>query len=75
MGKVNRVVEEKLIPPNPDRQANYLKVYENSSGELVVRFRNLKILLIGDQKEEWVCGFKTALENYKKTRPFREEYE
>ncbi len=75
MGKINKIYEEKLIPPAPDRQANYLKVYENDAGELVIRFRNLKILLIGDQKLDWVLGFRTALENYKKTRPFREEYE
>lgn len=71
MGKITRVVHQQLISPEPDRQSNLLKVYENSSGELVIRFRNLKLLLIGEQKEEWVRGFKEALENYKKLKPFK----
>lgn len=71
MGKINRVIHQQLISPEPDRQSNLLKVYENASGELVIRFRNLKILLIGEQKQEWVQGFKEALENYQKIRPFK----
>ena len=67
MGKVKKVHYEKLINPECDRYSNRVKVQEADNGEVTIHFRNLKIVLHKhnyDEVEEWVNGFKIALENY-----------
>lgn len=65
MGKVSKVHYEKLISEIPDRYANRVKVQEAPNGEVTIHFRNLKIVLHNQMEiDEWVNGFKVALENY-----------
>lgn len=74
MGKVAKVYHEELIPDTPDRQANYLKVYEAPNEEVTIRFRNMKIVLhTPDEIAEWKEGFTQALEKYKELRPFKND--
>lgn len=71
MGKVTRVFYEKLIEPIPDRYANRVKVQEGHNGEVTIHFRNQKIVLHKhnyDEVEEWINGFRIALENYEAGR-------
>lgn len=61
MGKVMRRVADKLIDPHPDRNANRLRVYEKDNGEVIIHFRNFKIMLFAHEVPEWREGFKKAL--------------
>lgn len=61
MGKIQKIYQEALIDPTPDRNSNLLRVYEKDNGEVIIHFRNFKINLIGDQRAEWKYGFTEAL--------------
>jgi len=67
MGVVSQIIEDKLISPSPDRNANRVYIYRKPNREVSIHFRNLKITLLNeDEVQEWRNGFKTALENFKK---------
>jgi hypothetical protein len=62
MGKVHRLIGDRLISPSPDRWANRLKVYQKDNGEVVIDFRNIKITLLTDEeRREWKEGMAQAL--------------
>lgn len=67
MGKATTIIEDRLIPPTPDRNANRIYVYRKPNNEVSVHFRNLKITLcIEEDIREWKEGFRIALEEFKK---------
>jgi hypothetical protein len=64
MGKVDHIVKERLLKDHADRSPNLLRVYKSPNGEVVIHYRNLKIVLLTPEEQiEWVMGFKTALDN------------
>jgi len=67
MGQVSKIIEDKLVSPTPDRNANRIYIYRKPNNEVSIWFRNLKITLLTEEEiQEWKNGFKTALENFKK---------
>lgn len=74
MGKIIKTIEDKLISPVPDRNANRVLVYYNPQHELTIHFRNFKIVLHTEEEaREWISGFKQALENFKKGDYFKND--
>lgn len=61
MGKILKKVDERLIDPHPDRNANIIRIYRKENGEAVIHFRNLKIMLLPHEVAEWSGGFAVAL--------------
>lgn len=67
MGKVIRPVADKIVAPIPDRNANRIRIYEKENGEMVIHFRNFKIMLLSTTEiAEWATGFRQALEELRK---------
>lgn len=67
MGKVKDIIEDQLISPEPDRNANRIYIYRKPNDEYSVHFRNIKVTLVTTQDiQEWREGFRIALENFKK---------
>lgn len=67
MGKVKTVIEDRLIPSEPDRNSNRIYIYRKPNDEVSIHFRNIKITLITPEEiKEWREGFKIALEEFKK---------
>lgn len=65
MGIIKKFIHEELIPSEPDRHSNLLRVYRKEDDEIVIHFRNFKINLISPQEiHEWKYGFETALEEF-----------
>ena len=63
MGKVEKVIYEKLIDPIADRNCNRVLVYRAPNDEVTIHFRNLKIVLhTREEQGEWSRGFREALE-------------
>ena len=66
MGRVNKIIEDRLISPEPDRNANRIRIYTKDNEEVVIGFRNLKItLLTEEERTEWREGFAQALKTLK----------
>lgn len=64
MGKINKVFEDKLVNPIPDRFSNRVKVQQAPNGEVTIHFRNFKIVLLTPEEiAEWRDGFREALRN------------
>lgn len=64
MGQREIMYYDELIPDAPDRDANRCYVYRAPNGEVVVHFRNFKIVLHSEEEiREWRDGFKQALDN------------
>lgn len=61
MGRVNRIIVDKLISPEPDRQPNRIFIYEGPEG-IAIHFRNVKWLLSKEEFTEWRRVFKEAKE-------------
>lgn len=61
MGKVLKTIADELISPAPDRNANRVRVYQKDNGEVVVHFRNFKLMLFSHEVQEWKEGFTKAL--------------
>lgn len=62
MGKIMRIIDDRLVSPVPDRNANRVRVYEMEDGVVVIHFRNFKIqLLTPQERAEWREGFGQAL--------------
>jgi len=67
MGKVATIIEDRLVSPSPDRNANRIYVYRKLDGpEVSIHFRNLKITLTENEIQKWKEGFRQALEIFKK---------
>lgn len=67
MGKVIRPIADKIVSPAPDRNANRIRIYEKDNGEMVIHFRNFKIMLLTTTEiVEWTEGFRVALEELRK---------
>lgn len=62
MGKIEKIIFEKTISSEPERNNNLLRVYRAPNGEVTIHYRNLKIVLHKDEVEEWKQGFRIALE-------------
>lgn len=74
MGQVFEKVEDKLIDPIPDRDANRLRIYKKESGEVAIHFRNFKLVLLDPQDiAEWRHGFTVALEELRKHDYFKND--
>lgn len=65
MGKIDKKIADVLIDPSPDRNANRVRAYKKDNGEVVVHFRNFKIMLTPHEAEEWRAGFRQALRELK----------
>lgn len=61
MGKITNRQFTKLIPPESDRHANKLDIYQTNSGLIHVNFRNIQIKLTNEDFIIWKRGFVTAL--------------
>ena len=67
MGKVKNIIEDRLIPSEPDRNPNRIYIYRKPNDEISIHFRNIKITLLNQGEiEEWREGFRIALEKFKK---------
>lgn len=65
MGIIKKTYYERIIDEVADRNANLVKVYEKDNGEVVIHFRNLKIVLLTNEEiKEWKTGFTQALKEY-----------
>ena len=74
MGQIQRIVYEKLIEPEPDRNSNLLRVYHAPNSEVVIHFRNLKIVLHNDEEiAMWKNGFAEALKKLRDKRYFEND--
>lgn len=63
MGKVETTIADVLISEVPDRNANRIRIYRMENGEVIIHFRNFKIMLLTPQEiTEWRNGFAFALE-------------
>lgn len=61
MGKVEKIIYEKTINPEPDRNANLLRVYRAPNQEVTVHFRNVKIVMhSAEEIAEWKRAFAEA---------------
>lgn len=64
MGKISKLLYEKLIDEAPDRRANYLRVTRSNGNEVHIMFRNLRISLLDERQiMEWRRGFEEAYKN------------
>lgn len=62
MGKVEKLIYEKIIDPIPDRNSNRIRIHRAPNDEITIHFRNLKIVLhTREEQEEWSRGFKEAV--------------
>ena len=74
MGVVKNIIEDRLIPSSPDRNANRIYIYRKPNNEVVIHFRNLKITLLDEEEiQEWKRGFQIALEKFKKGDYFKND--
>lgn len=75
MGKVDTIIEDKLISLIPDRNANRIYIYRKMNlREVTIHFRHLKITLLAeDEIREWKEGFKIALEKFKSGNYFKND--
>ena len=65
MGKVKDILYEKLIDPDPDRNANRIRVHRAPNDEVTIHFRNLKIVLhTKEEQEEWKNEFAQAFNKF-----------
>lgn len=61
MGKIDEIAYEALIEEQPDRFANFVRVYRSPNGEVTIHFRNIKIVLLTDEDiREWRDGMRAA---------------
>lgn len=61
MGKIEKIIYEKIISPEPDRNANLLRIYRAPNQEVTIHFRNVKIVLhTAEEIAEWKRGFAEA---------------
>ena len=61
MGKIQNIIFEKLIEPEPERNGNLLRIYRAPNQEVTIHYRNLKIVLHAQDIGEWKQGFAGAL--------------
>lgn len=74
MGKVSKIFYEKIIEPAPDRNPNIIKTQIDPNGEVIIHFRNLKIVLHTQEEiVEWKHGFQTALDNFNRGNYFKND--
>lgn len=63
MGKVMQTIYDELCDPVPARNANRIRVYRMHNNEVVIHYRDMKIVLHTEEEiQEWKYGFKQALE-------------
>ena len=59
------IIDERIIKPEPDMNANIIRVYKAPNNEVTIHFRNMKIVLHDDMEvAEWRDGFREALREY-----------
>lgn len=61
MGKIEKILHEKIINPVPNHNGNLLRVYRAPNQEVTIHLRNLKIVLHTHEINEWKQGFAEAL--------------
>lgn len=61
MGKIEKILHEKIIEKVPQHNANLLRVYRAPNQEVTIHIRNLKIVLHTHEVQEWKQGFAEAL--------------
>lgn len=74
MGVVAKTYHDSLINPVSDRNNNRVRVYKMDNDEVVIHFRNLKIVLHKQEEiREWRDGFTKALEKLKEGKYFEND--
>ena len=73
MGKPIKIYEDKILPDIADRAHNRIKVYEKDNGEVVINYRNFKIMLFKEEIPEWRDGFREALKNLEEGGYFKND--
>lgn len=64
MGVVAKTFYDELCDPVPARNCNRIRVYQMPNKEVVIHYRDMKIVLhTREEIEEWKNGFATALRN------------
>lgn len=74
MGKVAKTYYDELCEPVPCRNNNRIRVYRMPNNEVVIHYRDMKIVLHKEEEiQEWKEGFKHALSVLKKGNYFHND--
>ena len=61
MGKIEKIIDEKIIDPEAAHNSNLLRIYRAPNQEVTIHYKNLKIVLHTHEVGQWKQAFAEAL--------------